>query len=477
MLSRVLTLFLAATFAHAGRPDVYSALDRINTILDKELSVLDPNPDSADSFDSRQRFRRAVGDANAACKSGGSDKPGTCGKPAECVGTTESGRCNGGNDNVCCLPAAPGGIGDPNAACKPGGSNKPGTCGKPADCAGTTESGRCNGGNDNVCCLPAAAASAAGAASSLSTTTASPSASSSTATATATAAPHEPEPPEDAAGAPSSNNAVGDAGADCKAGGSNKPGTCGKPSDCSGGGTTETGRCNGGSDNVCCVETDSSVDASSSSSSRPPPAGQSHELTADAWKTIWDKYPRGAADVIKKEIGGAVDAAWVSNTCVVRVSRSFNELAKSDEAKYKQWYVPRKFDLDAAAGDKKGLTIRGGDKKRYALRVAEFQHLVNRWLGTPSKMEPKTKVGLKEQQPGTEQEVYEKNYKETLAGKRGIVMFDTRGVWSDATGHFDVFDATTTTPAPGSGSDDGQRCGSHCYWKEAKEVWLWPVKD
>ena len=200
--------------------------------------------------------------------------------------------------------------------------------------------------------------------------------------------------------------------------------------------------------------------------STPMATGGRHVLTRANWDIIWKTYPRGDAAVIKKEIGGSVDAAWVANTCVVRISRAFNLLANQG---HPEWYVPQKYDIGQGTG-KMGLTIKGGDKKRYALRVAEFQHLLKAWLGeAPIKIYPKRKVGLKEKQPGSERDVFVNNYHEGLKGKRGIIMFDTRGVWGDATGHFDVFDENT-------GGAEGHMCGSHCYWKEAKYVWLWPAQ-
>ena len=195
--------------------------------------------------------------------------------------------------------------------------------------------------------------------------------------------------------------------------------------------------------------------------------GRRRVLTRANWDIIWKAYPRGDAADIKKEIGGSVDAAWVANTCVVRVSRAFNLLAK--ETRNKKWYVPKKFDIEQGS-EKMGLTIKGGDKKRYALRVAEFHYLLKAWLGeAPIKIYPKIKVGLKEKQPGSKRDVFVDNYYEGLKNKRGIIMFDTRGVWGDATGHFDVFDENT-------GGAEGHMCGSKCYWKEAKYVWLWPAQ-
>ena len=44
------------------------------------------------------------------------------------------------------------------------------------------------------------------------------------------------------------------------------------------------------------------------------------------FEAMWDAYPNpgGSAAEAKRTIGGKVDVEWITNTCVVRVSRSFN---------------------------------------------------------------------------------------------------------------------------------------------------------
>lgn len=83
---------------------------------------------------------------------------------------------------------------------------------------------------------------------------------------------------------------------------------------------------------------------------------------------MWNAYPNpgGPASAAKQTIGGYVDADWISNTCVVRVSRSFN---------YSGNRIPAQRDDEIA-------TVKGGDGKAYAIRVREFtQGHVDLWNG------------------------------------------------------------------------------------------------
>ena len=40
---------------------------------------------------------------------------------------------------------------------------------------------------------------------------------------------------------------------------------------------------------------------------------------------MWAAYPTGSSDEVKRKIGGGVNGAWVTNTCVIRVSHCFDE--------------------------------------------------------------------------------------------------------------------------------------------------------
>ena len=136
--------------------------------------------------------------------------------------------------------------------------------------------------------------------------------------------------------------------------------------------------------------------------------------------SMWNKYPTGSAAAVKSKIGGNINMGWVTNTCVVRVSYCFNYCGEP---------IPARF-----AGM---LTARGGDGKRYALRVSEFKPFL------------------------------EKRYKAAdingasasdFAGKTGIIMFNVSG-WSDATGHFDLW--------------NGSSCRHAEYFGKSSSVHLW----
>ena len=101
---------------------------------------------------------RVVGDPGQPCKNG---KVGVCGTPSSCRTSTVTGACNGNDENVCCLRAAPpmtpstpstGKAGDPGQPCLNG---KAGVCGTPSSCRTSTVTGACNGNDDNICCLKA----------------------------------------------------------------------------------------------------------------------------------------------------------------------------------------------------------------------------------------------------------------------------------------------------------------------------------
>ncbi|WP_133511238.1 hypothetical protein [Candidatus Thiosymbion oneisti] len=43
-----------------------------------------------------------------------------------------------------------------------------------------------------------------------------------------------------------------------------------------------------------------------------------------SFEVMQKAYPKGTAAEVKKLIGGKVDAAWITNTCVIRLSRALN---------------------------------------------------------------------------------------------------------------------------------------------------------
>ena len=143
-------------------------------------------------------------------------------------------------------------------------------------------------------------------------------------------------------------------------------------------------------------------------------------MSLPAFSQLWNAYPHGSASAVKSKIGGNVNAPYITNTCVVRVSHCFNSTAQP---------IPRSFS---------GLlTVRGGNGKRYALRVKEFNRFMRARYGAPAVTGGRT----------------------AMSGKQGIIMFDVQG-WSDATGHFDLWDGSQPAHAE--------------YFDKASGVYLWP---
>lgn len=129
--------------------------------------------------------------------------------------------------------------------------------------------------------------------------------------------------------------------------------------------------------------------------------------------TLWGQYPNGSAESVKALIGGNINMAWVTNTCVIRVCYALNRCG-----------VP--------VTDGAGLhTARGGDGFRYGYRVSEFKGWMEHKFGPP----------------------------ERYKGQRGIIMFRVTS-WSDATGHFDLY--------------DGAQCRHECYFELSKDTYVWP---
>lgn len=150
---------------------------------------------------------------------------------------------------------------------------------------------------------------------------------------------------------------------------------------------------------------------------------------------MWDAYPNPGegADAAKHTIGGGADVDHITNTCVLRVSRSFNESGNP---------IPRNSSDEI-------VTVRGRDGKNYALRVREFAKYMRRKYGPPQ---------LVHTYPGGEGGEIPPEF----FGKQGVIMFDVEG-WTDATGHFDLWNGTRTRHAE--------------YFNRAREVSLWIVPD
>ena len=142
---------------------------------------------------------------------------------------------------------------------------------------------------------------------------------------------------------------------------------------------------------------------------------------------MWAAYPGGEAEEVKRLIGGGVNADYVTNTCVIRISRAINGAGGS---------IPVTMDV---GGGQRLLTLKGGDGKRYALRVREFHRYMELVYGSPT-------ISWKNPRPerpgaGAHRSVAPSDVPGVLKDKRGIIMFEVEG-WRDAGGHFDLWNGS-----------------------------------
>lgn len=130
--------------------------------------------------------------------------------------------------------------------------------------------------------------------------------------------------------------------------------------------------------------------------------------TLPAFASLKRKYPTGSdPEQVKADIGGGADEGWITNTCVMRMSKAFNYCGK-DECK-----IP---DSNAL------MTVEGNDGMHYAIRVQEFVDFLRDNYGPPDVV--RTGSNIK---------------KTPFLNKTGIITWRVNG-WSDASGHFTLWD-------------------------------------
>ncbi len=120
---------------------------------------------------------------------------------------------------------------------------------------------------------------------------------------------------------------------------------------------------------------------------------------------LWSNYPHGDAAAAKAAVGGNLNLDWVTNTCVIRVCHAL---------------ILSGFEITSAHGMS---TARGGNGERYGFRVREFDGWLRAEVGAPTTSVASPNAGH-------------------FGGQRGIICFEVTG-WSDATGHFDLWDGTS----------------------------------
>jgi hypothetical protein len=142
-------------------------------------------------------------------------------------------------------------------------------------------------------------------------------------------------------------------------------------------------------------------------------------------------YPDEPKDVVKRKIGGHVNADWVSNTCAIRLSRAFN---------YSGVPIPSHFH---------GLkVISGSDRMWYAYHMQELKKWIESIFGPPGSVVTKGRVGTIS--------------RDAFARHHGVMAFDIH--FSNAEGHIDLWDGTDFYESIYAQSD---------YFARATKIVLW----
>jgi len=205
-------------------------------------------------------------------------------------------------------------------------------------------------------------------------------------------------------------------------------------------GKSHRGLCPGNWKIRCCVSSSASTndDEDGSGSCQLNKAS----FTKARFEKMWSAYPRGKSDDVKKQIGGYVNRGWITNTCAIRLSRTFNY------AGCKAFRIPK----NKSFGGRKLNTVGGGDYMRYAYRVSEMRRFLRAKLGSPD---------VVWKNPNKARRQYDNegiNAPDAFRNERGIILFDV-SIWNDATGHLDLWKQ--------------RECAGKCYFPESKEVLLW----
>jgi hypothetical protein len=129
-------------------------------------------------------------------------------------------------------------------------------------------------------------------------------------------------------------------------------------------------------------------------------------------KLLSSNYPHeGGPDVPKKLIGGHVDAAWITDTCAIRLSRALN---------YSNFHIP-------GPGHSGMKVISGKDHMWYAVRHAELRDWIRQVVGPPQVHQKRPNIRLAD-----------------FATLKGIIALDIHyaarpGEQNAATGHIDLW--------------------------------------
>jgi hypothetical protein len=152
-------------------------------------------------------------------------------------------------------------------------------------------------------------------------------------------------------------------------------------------------------------------------------------------------YPHdGGPDVVKKLIGGHVNADWILDTCAIRMSRALN---------YSNFPIP-------GPGHSPMKVVSGADGKWYALNHAQLRDWIHQMVGPPQIHQKKPNV---DQGP--------------LKALTGLIALDIRysprpGETLAATGHIDLWGGQFIGEYSQAGTEDDD-------FAMATDVQLWVV--
>lgn len=136
------------------------------------------------------------------------------------------------------------------------------------------------------------------------------------------------------------------------------------------------------------------------------------------YESLSAHYPIGTdpQQVIREINPAYCDKPDYENTCAMRISKALNYCPGHE--------VPRRNGL---------VTIPGTDRKRYAIRVRELKAFMLARYGAPRIINA-SQMGVIDNS--------------SIQGLQGIIAFDVSG-WSDASGHFTLWDGTQLAYAGG----------------------------
>jgi RHS repeat-associated protein len=169
---------------------------------------------------------------------------------------------------------------------------------------------------------------------------------------------------------------------------------------------------------------------STGSSASGSPGGGSSAPMRPRFTDLLAAYPAFPSPDVYALVGGAVlkehlrDPEAYANACALRVSRALNYSGAEIRKEYPK-------------------TLSGSDGKWYYFNLLDFVAFLTRYFGPPD---------IKKSKPARTLD---------FLGKRGIIIFDTRGAWPNATGHADLW--------------TGAGCAWECYFPLSNEVSLWKM--